>query len=58
MRAKKFLIGGVGLYAYTVEGFEYEFGGSDGRAIYQIIHHGYYSYVSWISTDMIAKGES
>ncbi len=52
MKAKKFLIGGVGLYAYTVEGFESAFGGDDGRAIFQIIHNGYYSYVSSISTDM------
>ena len=44
-KAEKLTLGGFGLYAYPVESYEYVFG-SDGRPIYNIIHHGDYSYVS------------
>lgn len=48
MKAKNLMIAGVGLYAFSAESFRDEFS-PEGQAIYNfIIHHGYYSYVSYI----------
>lgn len=43
--AKKLMLGGGGLYVYSADAFKAAVG-PDGQAVYDIVHIGYYSYVS------------